>query len=121
MHELWQEFFEHLHFLGMDDENFLKFLEGKIRRYSLPWNSFGWGVFPKLDDEGRIIDIRMLVPDICDEKTLLINIHEYTHAFDLYNALNTLDDSSKDEEYERRAKSAEYKVLERRMNIMVKS
>lgn len=114
MNKLWEEFLEHLHFLGIDDRNFMIFLDDRIHRYPLAWDQFGWGVLPKLDEEKRIIDFLVVVPEIVDEKTLLVNIHEYVHAHDWFQALNQIDDESKDEEYEKRAQEAEQKVLQRR-------
>lgn len=115
MNELYNEFLECLKLVGIYDEEFLSFLEGKVHRYPSYMEQIGWAVFSKLDNEGKIIDIRILVPIIYDEKTLLINIHEYVHAYDLYKKLNQFDDNRKDEEFEIRAKEAERLVLEKRL------
>ena len=48
-----------------------------------------WGTFTKNDSQGNLINIRIIVPEIVDEKTLLINIHEYAHAYELYQELGT--------------------------------
>ena len=116
MNGLYNEFLECLKLVGIYDEKFISFLEGKVHRFPKCKGDLGWGVFPKLDDKGRIIDVRILVPIIFDEKTLLINIHEYIHAYDWYQRLNEFDDISKDEEFEKRARDAERLVLERRRN-----
>lgn len=117
MDRLNDEFLESLKLVGIYDEEFLSFLDGKVHRYPSYMEQIGWAVFPKLDKEGKIIDIRMLVPIISDEKTLLINIHEYVHAYDLYKKLNEFDDTRKDEEFENRAKNAERLVLEKKKKI----
>lgn len=111
MNELYKEFLEDLKIIGIYDEKFISFLEGKVHRFPIFKLELGWGVFPKLDREGKIIDFRMLVPNITNEKTLLINIHEYVHAYDWYQMLNKFDDLTKDAEFEKRARNAERLVL----------
>ena len=114
MNEIYNEFLDYLKYLGIYDEEFISFLDGKVHRFPTYKETIGWGVFPKLDSKGRIIDFRILVPIIRDEKSLLINIHEYVHAYDWYQRLNEFDDISKDEEFEKRARNAEKLILERR-------
>ena len=80
-----QEFLSILVSLEIGNQEFFQFLEGKVKRY--PVNDFGWGCFPILDNDNHIIDIRIIVPDFLDELCIRINIHEYTHAFELYNEL----------------------------------
>ena len=46
------------------------------------------GCYYDVDKFGRVVDFKVYVPKIADEKTLLINIHEYVHAFILYKLLN---------------------------------
>ena len=116
MNVLYNEFLECLKLIGIYDEKFILFLEGKVHRFPICKGDLCWGVFPKLDDKGRIIDIRVLAPIIFDERTLLINIHEYVHAYDWYQKLDEFDDISKDEEFEKKARNAERLVLERRQN-----
>ena len=53
-----------------------------------------------------LTDIRLLVPKIEIEGDLLINIHEYYHALELFNELGTIYES-KTEEREKRAKEIE--------------
>ena len=80
-----QEFLAILHELAIGNEEFFKFLEGKVKRY--PIKEFGWGCFPILDEDNKIVDMRILVPDFLDELCIRINIHEYAHAFELFNEL----------------------------------
>lgn len=71
----------------MDDKDFLEYL--KQRTKVVP-NTFGkeyYGCFPRVN-KGVLIGIDLLVPEIVTKEDLLINIHEYTHAFDLYQQLN---------------------------------
>lgn len=106
------EFLEHLYYLGMDDE-FLAYIESRVKRYNVAVDALGWACFSKLDEDGVLIDIRVLVPAIVDEATMLINVHEYVHAFDLYQVLGCVYEDCV-EERERRARDAEHLVLERR-------
>lgn len=90
------EFYSEINFrnelkkIGIYNEEMFEFLRGKVFRYAVSNNDFSWGVFPKLDSEGKIVDIRVLVPKISDTKSFLINVHEFTHAYELYNELGTI-------------------------------
>ncbi len=71
----------------MDDKDFLDYLKNRTK--VVP-NTFGkeyYGCFPRVNN-GILVDINLLVPEIVTKEDLLINIHEYTHAFDLYQQLN---------------------------------
>lgn len=102
---------ESLKYLNMYEEDFISFLDGKIHYFPYSENNCIWSCFPKLGQYGRIIDIRLVVPIIKDTKTLLINVHEFTHAYDLYKRLNQIDNQNEDEEYEHRAKQSEERIL----------
>lgn len=80
-----QEFLSILVNLEIGNQEFFQFLEGKVKRY--PIKEFGWGCFPILDEDNKIVDMRILVPDFLDELCIRINIHEYAHAFELFNEL----------------------------------
>ena len=80
-----QEFLNILTSLEIGNQEFFQFLNGKVKRY--PIKDFGWGCFPILDKDNHIVDIRIIVPDFLDELCIRINIHEYDHAFELYNEL----------------------------------
>ena len=80
-----QEFLNILVNLEIGNQEFFQFLEGKVKRY--PIKEFGWGCFPILDEDNKIVDMRILVPDFLDELCIRINIHEYAHAFELFNEL----------------------------------
>ncbi len=47
-----------------------------------------YGVFPIVDDNNIIKDIKLCVPKIKDDITVSINIHEYVHLLLLYRNLN---------------------------------
>lgn len=71
------------------DENFFEYI--KIRVHILPYDtSLEWfGCFPILED-GIIKDIRVLVPEIVTENNWLVNLHEFYHAYELYNELGCI-------------------------------
>ena len=47
-----------------------------------------FGCFIKPIDSSIVIDFNLLVPIIKDLKSMLVNIHEYTHAMLLYRHIN---------------------------------
>lgn len=47
------------------------------------------GIWTKYDENGVLVDIRMLVPEIVDELTLRINLHKYKHAYEYYQKIGT--------------------------------
>lgn len=76
--------------LNVGNAYFWRFLKGKIKVLPLGVQEFPWGCFLRLDRDGVLVDIRILVPKIVDEATLLVNIHELTHAYELFGKLNLL-------------------------------
>ena len=77
-------------------EEFLKFMEGKIK--VLPYDAdLSWfGCFPIVEDD-ILKDIRLLIPEIKTEKNLLVNIHEYVHALELFDELGTVYEERREE------------------------
>ena len=90
-------------------EEFFDFIKNKV--HVIPSNtSVDWyGCFPILDNN-KIKDIRLLVPQIVNDRTLLINIHEYYHALELFNELGTVYEERR-EERENKAKEIEKKYI----------
>lgn len=95
---------------GITDQNFHTFLKGKIKKLPLKVEEFGWGVFPQIDANGILTDIRMVVPIIYDIKSLCVNIHEYTHAYEMYFCLGEVYVWHVSES-EEKAKAAEQRLL----------
>lgn len=96
----------------INDQDFINYIRPRTKRYdSKKWSS--WAAFPITDTSGILKNIKVLVPEIIDEKTLLINIHEFTHAYELYNQLGKKynDDVEKSEQL---ATSNERKYLEKK-------
>lgn len=108
-----QEFQNILLSLEIGNEEFFQFLKDKVKRY--PIKDFGWGCFPILDKDNRIIDIRILVPEFLDELCIRINIHEYAHAFELFNELGQVFVEDK-ELRENNAKGKELEFLRVKKN-----
>ena len=50
-----------------------------------------YGVYPKFDFNSCLIDIKIIIPKIINLATALINIHEFKHAYDLYNILGSIN------------------------------
>ena len=76
--------------LDICHDEFWDYMSTRTKRINAPVESGLWGTFTDNDIEGRITNIRILVPEIVDEKTLLVNIHEYAHAYELYQELGTI-------------------------------
>ena len=74
--------------LDIGNDEFFSFIKGKVYRY--PTKDFPWACIPILDDNEIIKDIRIIVPEFLNEKCLLINIHEYYHAYELFNELGNI-------------------------------
>lgn len=98
---------------GIIDNQFHKFMEGKITKLPLKVEEFGWAVFPITNKDGILTDIRMVVPIIYDEKSLCVNIHEYTHAYEVYFSLGKKYIWNV-EESEQKAQDAEKRYLKRK-------
>lgn len=90
---------------GLYSEEFFDFLKNKVKTLPATCSLSWYGCFPILDDN-IIKDIRLLVPEIVEEKSLLVNIHEYTHALELFNELGTFYNERR-EERENNAKNIE--------------
>lgn len=70
-------------------EEFFEFMEGKIKVVSYDTPIEWFGCFPLIEN-GILTDIRLLVPEIKTQKNLLVNIHEYVHAIELFDELGTV-------------------------------
>lgn len=81
---------------GFSCYDFFDFIEDKI--VVLPSNSeiFWYGCHPILNDEGILIDIRVVVPEIVNLEDMVINVHEFMHAIELYDELGTVYEEKRD-------------------------
>lgn len=73
--------------LNIGSEDFWNFIKEKIHSYPKLANEFPWGCFPITDQNNILIDIKVIVPVVVDEATLVVNIHELAHAYELYGLL----------------------------------
>lgn len=91
------------------DKEFFDYMESRVRFVPLEYGKSFSGCFPQVDETGVLYDIKLLVPKICDLESLLINVHEYTHAAELYQELGTVYEERRDErEASAVAKEKEY-------------
>ena len=96
-------------FLDYPDD-FWEFVKPRTRRIdaTVPGNEIFFKTLLKFDDNGNIINIRVMVPYIIDLYTACVNVHEFKHAYDMYTRLNTFVDES-DRKYEDDAVKTELK------------
>lgn len=71
---------------------FWNFLESRIKVIdgSLDSSKFFYNTLVKKDEQNFLIDLLVIVPKIVDIKTAIINVREFTIAYELYKRLNTL-------------------------------
>ena len=77
------------------DESF--FRDIKDRTHELPYDTpTEWfGVFPILDND-VLVDIEVVVPQIVTEHNLLVNLHEFYHAYELYQEIGKIYEDKTD-------------------------
>ena len=76
--------------VNITNQNFIKYMRTHTKRYNLPYEIGIWGCFIKRNKNNTIKEVKIIVPNIISEKTLLINIHEYTHAYEIYKRIGTI-------------------------------
>lgn len=92
-----KELNDFLNFTKMNDELFINYTKKQIHRIDSCSDKAWYGCFPILDDDNLIKDYNLIIPKLETEEDLLVNIHEYTHAFDLYNNIgNKYSDEKED-------------------------
>ena len=93
--------------LGISNEEFLEYIKQRTKvldNIDMSW----YGVFPIVDAKGILQDMRTLVPSAQTEFMMLINVHEYNHAYELYNELgNKYVDDKETREIRARIKEEE--------------
>ena len=70
------------------DIDFFDYIKDKVVFIPSDSDLFWYGCHPLLEND-ILCDIRVVVPKIDNEFDLIINIHEFTHAIDLYNELGS--------------------------------
>ena len=71
---------------GICDNDFFDYINSRIVYIPSGSDVFWYGCHPIIED-GIIRDIKVVVPLIENEFDLIVNIHEFTHAIELYNEL----------------------------------
>lgn len=97
--------------LNVGTEEFFEFITPRVVNLPLKAQDFPWGTFPQYNLSKVLINVKVLVPKIVDEATLLVNIHEFTHAYYLYLHLNEMFEPDVNLS-ERLARSKENKYLQ---------
>lgn len=81
------DFFEHQ---GILPEGFVEYMNnGRIKKYPSDADISWFNCFTKTDGD-ILVSLLVIVPKIVDLKTMLINIHEYAHAIELYSKLGCI-------------------------------
>jgi len=101
--------------LEIYDKDFFEFIKSRTSYFPNTQEFLPWACFPIFDSNNILKDIKLIVPFIVDDKTLLINIHEYYHAYELYQELGLVYEENKDIR-EKNAKNMEIKYLEKHHN-----
>ena len=105
-------------FFNYSDE-FWNYIEPRIRIINTldekPMNS---EVIMKFTNNNCLEDIRVIVPEIVDLATSLINVHEFKYAYDLYQKLGS--SIGEELEYEKRAQEEEDKFQKNYVLRLVK-
>lgn len=74
---------------NMYDKEFINYLKDKTKIINI--HDKKWvGCFPILASDNKLISIRLLIPKLETVSDLLVWIHEYTHAYELYKKLDTI-------------------------------
>ena len=94
----------------MYDEKVFEYINSRTHVYPFDTDPKFFGCYPKVEN-GTLIDINLIVPETKTLKNFLINVHEYTHAIDLYNELGKpyVEDREK---FEKRAEYMERKYIQ---------
>lgn len=97
----------------MYDENFFEYIKTRTHEYPNTKSEF-FGCYPKVENN-ILKDINLVVPKIETLKDLLVNIHDYTYAYDLYKELGKIYIEDK-ENKEKRARYMEKKYIEKSLS-----
>ena len=93
-------------------EEFWKYVDKKIMYVDKPTEkSSFYSVLTRFDEKDRLIDIRVIVPRVIDLFTSLVNVHEFKHAYDLYQKLG--EEITNEEIYEKSAKEKENEFIKK--------
>lgn len=93
----------------MNDKEFRQYISSRIKIYPGTIGKEWFGCFPIVSDDGKLTDIKLLVPEIDSFDNLLVNIHEFTHAYELFHELGSIyEEDREDREARASAKEKEF-------------
>lgn len=98
---------------NMNDKAFLEYMKTRTKKLPSTTKKEWFGCFPIVTENNILKEVNIMVPEIESIDNLLVNIHEYTHAFELYHELGTSYIEER-ENREGRAKSREKEYLKKR-------
>lgn len=101
-----------LRLVEIDDLAFIQYMRTHCKRLNVPIDPSIYGCFIDRNTNNQIVQVRILVPKIINEQTLLINIHEYTHAYEMYKRIGTSYEGNIEQE-ENRAREKEQLYLKK--------
>lgn len=78
------------------DEEFMEFMQGKVVVAPYGTDESFFCCFPIVHDD-ILEDIRVCVPEVHSKRDLLINVHEFAHALDLYNEIGAVYEDKREE------------------------
>ena len=86
---MYNKFIEFLDKHNLYDKDILKYFQSNSLIFDYSNEEFRdfIGCYYSFDKSGRLIKIKACVPYIYDDKTILINIHEYIHFYLLYKKI----------------------------------
>lgn len=76
--------------VGMNSKEFRDYIGSRAKVYPGDVGKEWFGCFPIVSDEGKLTDVKILVPEMDSFDNLLVNIHEFTHAYELFQELGTI-------------------------------
>ena len=95
-------------------KEFKNFIKDRVRVIDRPISEDWYSCFPMVKNN-ILVDLRLLVPKLISNETLLVKIHEYAHAMELYKEIGSpyIENTIIREE---NAKKLELKYIERTKN-----
>ncbi len=102
---------------NMYDEEIFNYIKERTHIYPSSTDIPFFGCYPKVKNS-VLVDFNLIIPEIKTLKNLLVSIHEFTHALDLYPELGKyyVETNQKIKEREERAKYMEKRYIEKSLS-----
>lgn len=110
------EFIYYLKKEKMCNKEFLKYIQARTLKLPSSTQKEWFGCFPITTKDNILKEVRLMVPELENMDSLLVNIHEYTHAFELYNLLGTYYNEERENREERAKQKEKEYIKKRRVN-----